>query len=68
MNYKLINVVVNINQDQFGGRDRETEICISEDKEKLEAYCQKTYGQSAINPDKFSYDYYKIAETQTIIL
>ena len=67
MNHILVKVEVNGNADRFGGRDSETQLVVSSDREALEDYCQLTYGVSA-DPEKFEWTYYKIVETDMRIL
>jgi len=68
MNYKLIKVELNMNADQFGGRDTRTEIAISNEVETLETYCMTTFGATGHKPKKFAYEYYDIVPSTTLIM
>jgi hypothetical protein len=66
MSYKLIEVETNGNADMYGGSDGHYERAISESKEKLAEYCEKTYGKKVGKPEVFSWDNYFIVEETKI--
>jgi len=69
MCYILKKVEVNMNADQFGGRDHEKEIAISDSEAVLETYCIDTFGvPTKKKEDKFMWEYYVIINSNMIIL
>ena len=70
MNYILKKVEVNMNADQFGGRDTEIEIGISNDVKILKDYCKREFDCEASEgkPEKFAWEYYTIIPTTLKIL
>jgi len=70
MNYLLKKVEVNGDADQFGGRDTEIEIAISNDVKILKDYCRREFKCEASvgKPEKFVWEYYTIIPTTLKIL
>lgn len=70
MNYVLKKIEVNGNADRFGGSDYETEIALSDSKEKLQEYCKEKFGYEASvgKPQKYEWLYFMIVETKLIVL
>ena len=61
-NYILIEVSTNGNADMYGGQDGHYQRAISKSKEKLNEYCEKTYGKKVGKPEVFSWDNYFVIE------
>ena len=65
MNYILVEIEI----DGNGVRDKETPRAISTDKSKLKMYCLNTYNVPVGKPDVFSWDnYFVIKESKINII
>jgi hypothetical protein len=70
MNYILKKIEVNGSADMYGGSDYETEIALSDSVDKLQEYCKENYGYEASvgKPQNFEWVYFKIVETNLIVI